>query len=78
MHEIIVGQFVDDDDNVITTAATDPDALSYSVYTNGEAADVYADEARLRPLGGAGLSELLVTCGQAAFLQRYDPLLSKD
>ncbi|AGB27309.1 hypothetical protein QRB38_13490 [Mycobacterium avium subsp. hominissuis] len=78
MHSIVVTQFKDDDDEVITTAATDPEALSVSVRTTGEIVDVDAQAARLKSLGADGLKELFVTCAQAAFVQRYDPLLDAD
>ena len=77
MHSITVTQFKDDDDEVITTAATDPPAMSISVRTTGEIVDVDALSARVRPLGAEGLKELFVTCAQAAFAHRYDPLLDE-
>lgn len=76
MHNITVSQIKDDDDDIITTAETDPPALSVSVRTTGETVDVYADVAQLRPLGASGLRELFITCAQAAFAHRYDPLLA--
>ena len=75
MHSITITQFTDDDDDVITTAETDPAAISVSVRTTGAIVDVDADVDRLRPLGADGLKELFVTCAQAAFAHRYDPLL---
>lgn len=75
MHSINVTQFKDDDDDIITTAETDPAALSVSVRTTGEIVDVDASVDKLRPLGADGLKELFVTCAQAAFAHRYDPLL---
>jgi hypothetical protein len=77
MHSITVTQFKDDDDDVITTAATDPAALSVSVRTTGEIVDVDAQAARLQPLGADGFKELFVTCAQSAFVHRYDPLLDE-
>ena len=75
MHSINLTQFKDDDDEVITTAETDPAAMSVSVRTTGEIIDVDAAADKLRPLGADGLKELFVTCTQAAFAHRYDPLL---
>ncbi len=75
MHSITLTQFKDDDDDVITTAATDPEALSVSVRTTGEIVDVDAQVGKLRPLGADGFKELFVTCAQSAFAHRYDPLL---
>lgn len=75
MHSINLTQFKDDDDEVITTAETDPAAMSVSVRTTGEIVDVDAAADTLRPLGADGLKELFVTCAQAAFAHRYDPLL---
>lgn len=77
MHSITVSQFKDDDDEVITTAATAPEALSVSVTTTGEIVDVDvdADVRKLRPLGSDGLKELFVACAQSAFAHRYDPLM---
>jgi hypothetical protein len=75
MHSITLSQFKDDDDDVITTAATDPEALSVSVATTGEIVDVDAQVSKLRPLGADGFKELFVTCAQAAYAHRYDPLL---
>jgi hypothetical protein len=46
--------------------------------TTGEILDVHADTARLRVVGAEGLAELLVACAQAAFAQRYDPLLDRS
>ncbi len=42
MYSIVVTQFVDEDDQVITTAATEPEALSVSVQTTGAIVDVGA------------------------------------
>lgn len=78
MHSLIVSQIVDDDDEIITTAETDPAAIAVSMRTTGEILDVHADTARLRVLGAEGLAELLVACAQAAFAQRYDPLLDRS
>ncbi len=78
MHTITVTQFKDDDDDVITVAETDPAAMSVSVRTTGEIVDVDAQSDRLRPLGAEGLKELFVTCAQAAFAHRYDPLLEAE
>lgn len=78
MHKILLSQVKDEDDNVVTTASTDPEALSVSVYTSGEVADVHALHSQLRKLGPDGLAELLVTCGQAAYAHRYDPLLTDE
>lgn len=75
MHSITVSQIKDDDDEIITTAETDPAALSVSVRSTGEVVDVYAQPERLRPLGADGLRELFVTCAQSAFAHRYDPLM---
>lgn len=75
MHSVVLSQFKDDDDNIITTASTDPEALSVSVGTTGEIVDIDAQVSKLRPLGGDGLKELFVTCAQSAFAHRYDPLL---
>ena len=74
MHSITVTQFKDDDDEVITTAETDPPAMSVSVRTTGEIVDVDAAVDKLRPLGAEGLKELFLPCAQSAFLHRYDPL----
>ncbi len=76
MHSIIVSQVKDDDDEIVTTASTDPAGLEVSVRTTGEILDVYADTAQLRRHGADGLQELFVSCSQAAFAQRYDPLLT--
>lgn len=78
MHSIELSQFKDDDDEVITTAATDPEALSVSVSTTGEIVDVDAQVSKLRPLGADDLKELFVTCAQSAFAHRYDPLLESS
>lgn len=78
MHSITVTQFRDDDDDIVTTAETDPVAMSVSVRTTGEIIDVDALTDRLRPLGADGLKELFVTCAQAAFAHRYDPLLPEQ
>ncbi|MEW2484217.1 hypothetical protein AB0876_31990 [Mycobacterium sp. NPDC049093] len=78
MHSIELSQFKDDDDEVITTAATDPEALSVSVNTAGEIVDVDAQVSKLRPLGADGLKELFVTCAQSAFAHRYDPVMDLD
>lgn len=75
MHSINLCQFKDDDDEVITTAATDPEALSVSVRTTGEIVDVEAQVSNLRPLGADGFQELFVSCAQSAFAHRYDPLM---
>ena len=75
MHSITVTQFKDDDDDIITTAETDPGALSVSVCTTGAIVDVDAAVDKLRPLGADGLKELFIVCAQAAFVHRYDPLL---
>lgn len=75
MHSIVLSQFKDDDDEVITTASTDPEALSVSVSTTGEIVDIDAQPSKLRPLGGEGLKELFVGCAQSAFTHRYDPLM---
>ena len=78
MHSITITQFTDDDDDVITTAETDPAAISVSVRTTGAIVDVDAIADKLRPLGADGLKELFVTCAQAAFAHRYDPLLDEQ
>jgi hypothetical protein len=78
MHSITLTQFKDDDDDVITTAATDPAALSVSVRTTGEIVDVDAQASRLKPFGADGLKELFVACAQSAFVHRYDPLLDEE
>ncbi|ORX14142.1 hypothetical protein [Mycobacterium xenopi] len=78
MHSINLTQFKDDDDEIITTAETDPAALSVSVRTTGEIVDVDASVDKLRPLGVDGFQELFVVCAQAAFAHRYDPLLSEN
>jgi hypothetical protein len=74
MHSITVSQIKDDDDDIITTAETDPAALSVSARTTGEIIDVYAAAERLRQLGADGLRELFIACAQSAFVQRYDPV----
>jgi hypothetical protein len=78
MHAITVSQFKDDDDEVITTAETEPAAVSVSVRTTGEIVDIDTQVDKLRPLGVEGLKELFVACAQAAFAHRYDPLLTED
>ncbi|MCH9731971.1 MAG: hypothetical protein K0U84_20235 [Actinomycetia bacterium] len=78
MHSINVSQFKDDDDYVITTADTDPAALSVSVHTTGEPVDVGAASDKVRALGVAGFAELFVACAQSAFTHRYDPLLDEQ
>jgi hypothetical protein len=75
MHSITVSQVRDDDDDIITTATSDPCGLAVSVLTTGQIIDVDVDIAALRPHGADGLSELFVALAQAAFAQRYDPLL---
>ena len=75
MYDITVGQVKDDDDEIITTAATDPEALSVSARTTGEIIDVYVDTKQLRSKGADVLGEVFVACAQAAFAHRYDPLL---
>jgi hypothetical protein len=75
LHSVTVTQFKDDDDEIITTAETDPAAISVSVRTTGEIVDVDASADKLRPLGVDGLKELFVLCAQSAFAHRYDPLL---
>ena len=77
MHSINVTQFKDDDDDVITTAETDPPAMLVSLRTTGEIVDVDATVDRLRLLGADGLKELFVACAQSAFAHRYDPLLGE-
>ncbi|MBS4730598.1 hypothetical protein MSM1_20510 [Mycobacterium sp. SM1] len=77
MHSITVTQFKDDDDEIITTAETDPSALSVSVRSTGEIVDVDAPVDKLRSLGIDGFKELFIVCAQAAFAQRYDPLLAE-
>lgn len=77
MHSIELKQFKDDDDDIITTAETDPPAMSVSVRTTGEIVDVDGKVDKLRPLGAEGLKELFVTCAQSAFVHRYDPLLDE-
>ena len=74
MHSITLSQFKEDDDEVITTAATDPPAMSVSVRTTGEIVDVDAQPERLKSLGADGLGELFTACAQSAFAHRYDPL----
>ncbi len=74
MHSICVSQVIDDDDETITTADTDPPGLAVSVRTTGEIIDVHTDVAQLRRYGADGLAELFVTCAQAAHASRYDPL----
>lgn len=76
MHNIVVSQFKDDDDDIITTADTDPQAVSVSVATTGQILDVFVNIAALNREGPSGLAELLVACAQAGFAQRYDPLLT--
>ena len=78
MHSITAHQVRDDDDDIITTASTDPDGLAVSVLSTGEVIDVNADLAALRPHGADGLAELFVACAQTAFTQRYDPLLQQN
>ncbi len=77
MYTITVSQ-VDDDGEVITTAGTDPDLLAVSVGTTGEILDVHIAAGRDPALGADELAELFVTCAQAAFSQRYDPLLEDE
>jgi hypothetical protein len=78
MHSIELSQFKDDDDEIITTAETDPVALSVSVRTTGEIVDIDVQADKLRSLGVEGLKELFIACAQAAFAHRYDPLLTTD
>ena len=78
MHSIELSQFKDDDDEIITTAQTAPEAVSVSVRTTGEIVDVLVVADKLRNVGAAGFKELFVTCAQAAFAHRYDPLLTQD
>lgn len=78
MHTITVTQFKDDDDDIITVAATEPPAISVSVRTTGEIVDVDAQSDKLRALGADGFKELFVTCAQSAFAHRYDPLLDQE
>jgi len=77
MHSITVSQFIDDDDDIITIAETDPPALAVSVRSTGEIVDVDASSTRLRALGTDGLRELFLACAQAAFVARYDSLLDQ-
>lgn len=78
MHSIELSQFKDDDDEIITTAETNPEALSVSVRTTGEIVDIDAKPERLRTLGVEGFKELFISCAQAAFAHRYDPLLTPE
>lgn len=78
MHSIELSQFKDDDDEIITTAETDPAALSVSVRTTGEIVDIDAHADKLRALGVEGFEELFVSCAQAAFAHRYDPLMDQE
>lgn len=78
MHSIELSQFKDDDDEIITTAETDPAALSVSVRTTGEIVDIDAQADKLRALGVEGFEELFVSCAQAAFAHRYDPLMDQE
>lgn len=78
MHSIELSQFKDDDDEIITTAETDPEALSVSVRTSGEIVDIDAQADKLLALGVEGFKELFVSCAQAAFAHRYDPLLTQE
>ncbi|BBY55976.1 hypothetical protein H7J07_02215 [Mycobacterium koreense] len=77
MHEIMVSQ-VDIDGEVITTAATDPEVMAVSVRTTGEVLDVHLAPGRQGALSVEELREIFVTCAQAAFAQRYDPLIADD
>lgn len=78
MHDILLSQFLDDDDNVITTADTDPEAVSVSMRTTGEIVDVATAAARCRELGTDAFAELFVLCTQAAYGARYDSLLNDE
>lgn len=78
MHSIELSQFKDDDDDIITTAESDPEALSVSVRTTGEIVDIDAKPDRVRALGAEGFKELFISCAQAAFAHRYDPLLTQE
>ena len=49
MHSITAHQVRDDDDDIITTASTDPDGLAVSVLSTGEVIDVNADLAAAPP-----------------------------
>lgn len=73
MHEILIRQYKDDDDDIITTAETDPPAVSVSLMTTGRILDISVEQG-LRPLGPDGVAELVTGCAQAAFASRYDPL----
>jgi hypothetical protein len=74
MHDITISQFKDDDDHIITTAATDPPGVSVAVHTTGAIIDVDVDTKHARKLAADELRELFITCAQAAFACRYDPL----
>ncbi|MFV8169760.1 hypothetical protein [Mycobacterium sp. DBP42] len=76
MFEITVKQYRDDDDDIITTASTDPEAVEVSVMTTGRVIDVNLRPERVRPLGGEGFAEVFVACAQAAYGSRYDSLLA--
>lgn len=73
MHDIRVTQWLDDDDRVITTATTDPAAVSVSMYSTGEIID-WALEERVKSLGVEGLRELVCAVANEGFAHRYDPL----
>lgn len=77
MHEITVSQ-LDVDGDVVTTAATAPEVMAVSVRTTGEILDVHLTRGQLRSLSVEELREIFVTCAQAAFAQRYDPLIADD
>lgn len=74
MHEynIEIDHFVDDDDNIITTAMTNPAALAVSCRSTGEYIDCEADADTALKMGRVIFLELIATCGQAAFAHRYD------
>lgn len=78
MYEIMLSQFIDDDDDVITVAETDPAAVSVAMRTTGKIINVSADPKPCRPLGAEGFAELFVACAQAAYAARYDPLPAGD
>ncbi|SIC61737.1 Uncharacterised protein [Mycobacteroides abscessus subsp. abscessus] len=74
MHEynIDIEHFLDDDDNIITTAMTNPAAISVSCRSTGEPVDCEADADTALKMGRLGFLELITACAQAAFAHRYD------
>jgi hypothetical protein len=71
-YDIEIDHFVDEDDNIITTALTNPAAIAVSCRSTGEYADCEADADVALSMGRPIFLELITECAQAAFAHRYD------